>query len=161
MSLPGNIHATGLQLGGLGVMLRGPSGAGKSLLALELFDLWEARGLEALLVGDDRLDLLVDGVRLMMHGPENIEGLIELRGRGIVRRASIARCQVHVVVDMVPLLERMIEESELVTEVMGISLPRCPVPQAGIVDARHQIMLIRQALREVSAGKGQTRQKDT
>ena len=42
-----NIHATGLVLGGHGLILRGPSGAGKSLLALELLDEWEVRGLPA------------------------------------------------------------------------------------------------------------------
>ena len=33
-----NVHATGLVLGDIGVVLRGPSGAGKSLLALQLLD---------------------------------------------------------------------------------------------------------------------------
>lgn len=45
MSQPENVHATGLVLGKTGLILRGPSGAGKSLLALELLDAWEARGL--------------------------------------------------------------------------------------------------------------------
>ena len=37
-----NIHATGLVLGEIGLILRGPPGAGKSLLALELIDQWQA-----------------------------------------------------------------------------------------------------------------------
>jgi hypothetical protein len=44
----------------------------------------------------------------------------------------------------------MVEEDELVTELDGITLARCPVPKAGIVDSRHQVLLIREALRALS-----------
>jgi HPr kinase/phosphorylase len=145
-----NIHATGLVLGATGVVLRGPSGAGKSLLALELIDEWEARGLEGRLVSDDRIDIEATRTGLVMHAPKAIEGLIELRGRGIVSRPFVARAPVHLVVDLVDTLERMVEEDALVTELQGITLARCPVPKAGIVDSRHQVLLIREALRALS-----------
>jgi len=145
-----NIHATGLVLDKTGLILRGVSGAGKSLLALELLDEWEARGLDARLVGDDRIDVEATGKGLVMHAPKAIEGLIELRGRGIVSRPFVARAPVHLVVDLVDAYERMIEEDELVTELEGIALTRCPVPRAGKVDSRHQVLLIREALRALS-----------
>ncbi len=145
-----NIHATGLVLGTTGVILRGPSGAGKSLLALELIDEWEARGLEARLVSDDRIDVEATRVGLVMHAPKAIEGLIELRGRGIVSRPFVAKAPLHLVVDLVDTLERMVEEDALITELEGITLARCPVPRAGIVDSRHQVLLIREALRALS-----------
>jgi len=156
-----NVHATGLVLGKTGLILRGPSGGGKSLLALELLDTWEARGLTAKLVSDDRIDLVVEKGGLVMLAPKSIEGLIELRGRGIVSRPFTRKAPVHLVVDLVPTLERMVEEDELTTELSGIRLPRCPVPQAGIVDARHQLLLIKEALRALSPGKPAARQKDT
>ena len=156
-----NVHATGLVLGKTGVILRGPSGAGKSLLALELLDAWEARGLAAKLVSDDRIDLTVEKGGLVMLAPKSIEGLVELRGRGIVSRPFTRKAPVHLVVDLVPTLERMVEEDELTTELSGVLLPRCPVPQAGIVDARHQLLLIKEALRALSPGKPAARQKDT
>lgn len=161
MSGAGNVHATGLVLGKSGVMLRGPSGAGKSLLALELIDTWEARGLPAKLVSDDRIDLAVEKGGLVMRAPATIEGLIELRGRGIVSRPFVRTAPVHLVVDLVPALERMVEEDALVSELMGVRLPRCPVPQAGVVDARHQLLLIKEALRLLSPAKTPARQKDT
>ena len=142
-----NIHATGLVLGKVGLILRGPSGAGKSLLALELIDEWEARGLTAKLVSDDRIDIEVTPRGLVMHAPKAIEGLIELRGRGIVSRPFAAKAPLHLVVDMVDTLERMVEEDALVTELLGINITRCPVPRAGKVDSRHQLLLIREALR--------------
>jgi serine kinase of HPr protein (carbohydrate metabolism regulator) len=146
-----NIHATGLVLGGTGLILRGISGAGKSLLALELIDEWEARGLPAKLVSDDRIDIEATGKGLVMHAPKAIEGLIELRGRGIVSRPFVSKAALHLVVDLVDAYERMIEEDELVTELEGMRLARCPVPRAGKVDSRHQVLLIREALRALSS----------
>lgn len=161
MTAPQNVHATGLVLGKLGVMLRGPSGAGKSLLALELIDEWEARGLDARMVSDDRIDISVEKGKLVMLAPKSIEGLVELRGRGIVQRPFTRKATVHLVVDLVPQLERMVEEDALSVELLGIQLPRCPVPQAGIVDSRHQLLLIREAVRLLAPRKPATRQKDT
>ncbi len=161
MSRPENVHATGLVLDKTGLMLRGPSGAGKSLLALELLDAWDVRGLPAKLVSDDRIDIVAEKGGLSMLAPKSIEGLVELRGRGIVSRPFVRKAPLHLVIDLVPTLERMVEEEELVTDLLGITLPRCPVPQAGIVDARHQLLLIKEALRAVIPGKRAARQKDT
>lgn len=156
-----NIHATGLVLDGIGLILRGPSGAGKSLLALELIDEWEARGLPAQLVSDDRVDLVPGVMGLTMRAPERIAGLAELRGRGIVRRPFVAEAPLHLVIDLVDTLERMVEEDALVTELFGVTLPRAPVPRNGVVDARHQLLLIREALRALGSPRGETRQKTT
>jgi HPr kinase/phosphorylase len=145
-----NIHATGLVLDKTGLILRGPSGSGKSLLALELIDEWEARGMQALLVSDDRVDIEATGKGLTMHAPKAIEGLIELRGRGIVSRPFVASAPLHLVVDMVEGLERMVEEDALSTTLEGVTVARCPVPRAGAVDSRHQVLLIREALRALS-----------
>jgi serine kinase of HPr protein (carbohydrate metabolism regulator) len=145
-----NIHATGLVLGDTGLILRGPSGAGKSLLALELIDSWEGQGLGAKLVSDDRIDIEASGGQLTMHAPEAIAGLIELRGRGIVRRPHVGMAPLHLVVDLVETLERMVEEDALLTTLEGVTVARCPVPRAGKVDSRHQLLLIREALRALS-----------
>ena len=74
-----NIHATGLELAGTGIVLRGPSGSGKSLLALELLERATMRGEPGFLVADDRLEILRAGDRLVMRAPKAIAGLIELR----------------------------------------------------------------------------------
>jgi HPr kinase/phosphorylase len=146
-----NIHATGLVLDKTGVVFRGPSGSGKSVLALWLVDEYEVRGLDAKLVSDDRIDIEATKSGLVMYAPKAIEGLVELRGRGIVSRPFVSKAPVHLVVDMVDTLERMVEEDALVTELEGVTLPRCPVPRAGVVDARHQVLLIREALRALAA----------
>jgi hypothetical protein len=96
-----------------------------------------------------------------MQAPKTIEGLIELRGRGIVSRPFVRKAPLHLVIDLVPVLGRMIEEEELETTLLGIKLVRCPVPQAGVIDSRHQLLLIREALRGLSATKPVARQKST
>ena len=145
-----NIHATGLVLDKIGIVFRGPSGSGKSVLALQLMDEWEARGLDAKLVSDDRIDIEAGKAGLTMYAPKAIEGLVELRGRGIVSRPFVSKAPVHLVVDMVDTLERMVEEDALETKLEGVTLPRCPVPRAGIIDSRHQILLIREAIRALA-----------
>ena len=145
-----NIHATGLVLGKTGLILRGVPGAGKSLLALELIDEWEARSLSAKLVSDDRVDIEAGPKVLTMSAPKAIEGLIELRGRGIVSRPFVKSAPLHLVVDLVDDFERMVEEDALVTILEGVSIARCPVPRAGKIDSRHQLLLIREALRALS-----------
>lgn len=142
-----NIHATGIVLDGHGVLLRGPSGAGKSLLALLLLDEWEARGRPALLVSDDRVLVAAAGDTATMQAPDSIAGMIELRGRGIVRRPFAPAAPLRLVVDLVDGLERMVEEDELATSIAGVTVARCPVPRAGKIETLHQIALIREALR--------------
>jgi serine kinase of HPr protein (carbohydrate metabolism regulator) len=156
-----NIHGTALVLDGIGVLLRGPSGAGKSLLALELIDEWEVRGKAAKLVSDDRVDLVVGGKTLTLRAPKSIEGLAELRGRGIVSRPFVAEAPLHLVIDLVETLERMLEEDALSTELFGVTVPRAPVPRNGVIDARHQLLLVREAIRAVGSPRAKTRQKTT
>ncbi|MEO8884042.1 MAG: hypothetical protein ABI377_11620 [Devosia sp.] len=141
-----NIHGTGLVLDGAGILLRGPSGAGKSLLALELLDRQALRGAPGVLVADDRVDLEIEDGTVVMRPPKTIAGLIELRGRGIVRRPFVESAKLHIVVDLVDELTRMLEDDALTTDLLGVTLPRCPVPRRGVTDSAHQMLLVTEAL---------------
>ncbi len=145
-----NIHATGIRISGVGLLVRGPSGAGKSLLALELLLAAEHQGEQALLVADDRLELVVVSDGVEMCAPPEIGGKIELRGRGIVSRPHIERCRVDLVVDLVPALERMPAGDRFKTLLAGVEVARCPVPARGVVDPAHQRLLVYQALLELA-----------
>lgn len=151
MSKPKNVHGTGLLLGSTGVLLRGPSGAGKSVLALSLLDRWEGRGLPAFLVSDDRVDLVQTGRDLSMRAPESLAGLIELRGRGIVKRPHRSLVTLHLVIDLVPDLVRMLEEDAMVTDIAGVRLARAPVPAADMVSIGHQMLLVIEAIAALGA----------
>lgn len=150
MSKPKNVHGTGLLLGSTGVLLRGPSGAGKSVLALSLLDRWHLLGQPAFLVSDDRVDLVQTGRDLSMVPPDNLAGLIELRGRGIVRRPHKSLVTLHLVIDLVPELVRMLEEDAMVTEIAGSRVARAPVPAAGVIGVTHQMLLVIEAMAALS-----------
>jgi HPr kinase/phosphorylase len=142
-----NTHATGILLGDDGILLTGVSGAGKSLLALDLLEQAKLRGETALLISDDRVLLSVDEDGLVMEPPPTLEGMIELRGRGIINLPFAKKAHVHLVVDLVDEEERLLEESALTTKLHGIFVPRCPVPRRGRVDGLHQRFLVHAALR--------------
>ncbi|MGE5147594.1 MAG: HPr kinase/phosphorylase [Candidatus Eiseniibacteriota bacterium] len=89
------VHATCVEVEGMGVLLRGPSGSGKSDLALRLID-GGAR-----LVADDRTDLAVEDGRLIATCPAALAGRLEVRGVGIGSVPSVARAVVGLVVDLV------------------------------------------------------------
>jgi serine kinase of HPr protein (carbohydrate metabolism regulator) len=155
------IHGTGLVLGETGVLVRGPSGAGKSLLALWLIRDWSQRGQRALLVADDQVMVEATGAGLVMRTPPRIAGIAELRGRGIVQRAHVPEARLDLVVDLVTDWSRMVEESELLTELCQVEVARCPVPRAGLVPFEHQILLIEEAISGVTGENPAARQKDT
>lgn len=147
MKKPVNMHGTGLVLGDVGILLRGPSGAGKSVLSLALLGISEAKGQDAFLVADDRVDIVEEDGALFMLAPPQLAGLIELRGRGIVSRPHRQKAQLHLVIDLVPELVRMVEEEEFQTEILGHVMPRAPVPQAGVISLGHQELLVIEAIR--------------
>ena len=143
------LHATGVRLAGLGVLITGPSGSGKSLLALDLLDQFSLRGADALLVADDGVEIAAEAGALAMAAPDSIAGLIELRGRGIVPLPHVARARVDLVVDLVETLERMPEDAAFATTLAGVVVTRCPVPHRRDTDPVHQRLLVLAGLRAV------------
>jgi serine kinase of HPr protein (carbohydrate metabolism regulator) len=118
------VHATAVLVGSDGVLIRGESGAGKSALALTLI---EAGGR---LIADDRLTLSACNDRLVATALGTTLGLIELRGRGVIRVPHERSAVIRLVADIVDdeELERMPEDHQLTASVLGIQLPRQPVP---------------------------------
>lgn len=149
-----NAHGTGILVGDHGILLTGVSGAGKSLLALDLLEQARLRGEAALLISDDRVLLSTDEDGLVMEPPPTIEGMIELRGRGIITLPYAKLAHVHLVVDLIEEEERLLEESALTTKIHGIWVPRCPVPRRGRIDGLHQRFLVHAALRALGADIG-------
>lgn len=88
-------HATTVALGRRAVMITGPSGSGKSALALQLM----AYGLT--LVADDQshLSLGPEGA-VIIRAPDQIKGMIEARGLGLLRADTMASALLSLVVDL-------------------------------------------------------------
>ena len=72
------IHATCINLEGLGLLLRGPSGSGKSDLALRMMEN------NSQLIADDRVDLTLEEGVLVARAPSCLRGLLEVRGVGVI-----------------------------------------------------------------------------
>ena len=72
------LHATAVAINGIGVLLTGPSGSGKSDLALRLIRQ------DARLIADDRSEVLASDEGLNVAPPPTLEGMLEVRGLGIV-----------------------------------------------------------------------------
>jgi HPr kinase/phosphorylase len=101
------LHASCAARDDAGVLLLGPSGCGKSDLLLRLID----RGF--VLVADDRVDIRENTA----SAPPGLEGLVEMRGLGILRLAHRASVRLVLVCEL------------------GIPPPRLPRP------ARHELGL--------------------
>jgi HPr kinase/phosphorylase len=116
-SLPEKVHATCVEVEGLGVLLRGPAGSGKSDLALRLIDSGER------LVADDYTSVEIENNRLMARAPQSIEDLMEVRGVGVLKIGSAVKAEVGVVIDLVSSdqVERLPEDETV--EFLGKQVP--------------------------------------
>lgn len=80
------IHATCVARHGRAALLRGPSGSGKSDLAFRFLETYP----DGWLIADDQVMLAPDGEALRASPPKSLRGLLEVRGLGLVRRATPA-----------------------------------------------------------------------
>ncbi len=77
-----NLHATGIVLGTVGLLIAGPSGAGKTTLALAMIETWRRHGRFARLIADDQVFLSAANGRLLASAPPSIAGTAEIFGLG-------------------------------------------------------------------------------
>lgn len=88
-------HATLVQIDGKGVLLCGKSGTGKSDLALRLIE-----NRNAVLVADDMVELFAENGVAYGRVPDNLRGLLEVRGVGIAKYPFTNVSTVDLVVDL-------------------------------------------------------------
>ncbi|MFL9826832.1 HPr kinase/phosphorylase [Rhodoplanes sp. SY1] len=123
------LHATAVLVGRCAVLIRGPSGSGKSRLALRLIEAAGTVGGFARLVADDRTIVTAAGGRLLARPPENLAGMIEVRGLGIGRRPHEPVAVVGLVVDLAdPRAERLPDATDTVVCIEGIEMPLLRLP---------------------------------
>ena len=97
-----NIHATCVSLNNKGILLLGKSGSGKSDLALRLI---EQTG--AILISDDRTELLIKNNKITASYVDKIKGLLEVRGIGIINKNYQKETQISLVVELVDNLKKV------------------------------------------------------
>ena len=98
VSVGENLHASAIVVGQTGVLLMGPSGSGKSSTAFACLNAAVGRGWHAALVADDRTILTVSSGRCIASCPAPIQGLLELRGTGILTVPRVERAVIHLAV---------------------------------------------------------------
>jgi len=127
----GTEHATAVLAGPRALLIRGPSGAGKSKLAWQLLEAARQGKLHfAQLVADDRVALSVVNGALIAAVPDAIAGKIELRGTGVHEVPFEPFARVGLVIDLdAEDGERVPACPALQTEILGVRLPRVPVPK--------------------------------
>ena len=128
MTTSPTIHATAVLVGAKAMLIRGEPGSGKSRLALRLL---EAAGRElpfVRLVGDDRVYLESRAGRLMVRPPQELAGLLEIRGADIVRVPFEAAAVVGLVIDLGQPNDRLPAAESRKAVLEGVTLPRLAVP---------------------------------
>lgn len=83
LAVSDSVHGGLISIYGKGVLIRGESGMGKSEIALELIK----RG--HLLVADDRVDCFRIHNKIIGKAPELLNGMLEIRGIGIINVARM------------------------------------------------------------------------
>jgi len=103
-----------------GLLLRGPTGAGKSGLALALIQSgWR-------LVADDRVVVWISAGFAWGAAPQNLKGLLEVRGVGVVFSPALNFAVISAVIDAAASPEDIdrIPQSATVP-LCGVDLPAC------------------------------------
>ena len=110
------VHASAVEIGGRAVLIGGRSGQGKSDLTLRLID----RG--ARLISDDYVFVRRVEGRLLASPPAKIEGMIEVRGVGILEMEFGKDVPVALFVDLDLAPERLPTAEER-RKLAGVELP--------------------------------------
>ncbi|MEX0851964.1 MAG: serine/threonine protein kinase [Bauldia sp.] len=147
---PGSVdHASVALIGESGVLIRGASGSGKSSLLLAILS---AETGSTALVADDRVRLAAHHGRLVATCPDELAGMMEVRGTGIVRRPFVSPVVVDLVVDLAPaaVCPRLpLGEADARVAVESVVVPRVFVP-IGAVDGS---LRVNTALEQVAREK--------
>lgn len=116
------LHASAFSYQGAGCLILGKSGAGKSSLLAEVL----VHG--AKLVADDQVVLEAQNGTLAAHSVPHLEGVMELRGMGLVRLADTAASQqIHLAVTLAKGASVRLPEPEN-WEFEGVSIPHLKLP---------------------------------
>jgi HPr kinase/phosphorylase len=123
------IHASAVLVGARAMLIRGPAASGKSRLALALLDAG-AIGLLPFtrLVTDDRAHVEAVNGRLLVSPPDQLKGLIEVRGLGIRRLPFESLAVAGWVVDLAaPDADRLPQPEVEIAVIAGVAIARLAV----------------------------------
>jgi HPr kinase/phosphorylase len=118
------VHASCAVVGESGILVRGPAGSGKSTLVRDIVREGARLGRFARLVGDDRVRIGNRNGRVVATAVSPLEGLIEVRGVGLLTLPYETSVIVRCVVDLESEPPRLPEAAALAVSLCGVCLPR-------------------------------------
>jgi HPr kinase/phosphorylase len=123
------IHASAVLVGARAMLIRGPAASGKSRLALALLDAGTVGLLPfTRLVADDRAHVEAVNGRLLVSPPDQLKGLIEVRGLGIRRLPFESLAMAGWVVDLAaPDADRLPQPEAETAMIAGVAIARLAV----------------------------------
>jgi serine kinase of HPr protein (carbohydrate metabolism regulator) len=120
------VHGTAVALGGRAALLRGASGSGKSDLALRALAAPASSLVESSfgLVADDQVVIRATEDGLTVSPPQQLQGLIEVRGLGIFPVPHRSDARLSLLVDLVgPHQVERLPDPWPTDALLGVSLP--------------------------------------
>lgn len=145
------LHGDLVEIDGYGVLLTGKSGVGKSDLALRLIE-----NKNAILVADDMVRLAIRENKIYGSAPDNIKGLLEVRGVGILKYKYKDENCVDLIVNLredVSQIDRMPKKQR--QNILGVEIVQIDL-YAKESSAPDKVMTV---LRMLSAQKDNTEEK--
>ena len=107
-------------MNGKAVLIKGKSGSGKSDLALRLLTDKNVH-----LVADDVVSLFLENNKVYGKAPENLQGLLEVRGVGVVKMPYVKQATVDLVVNLVDNPEEIERMPKIAHEnILGLEIER-------------------------------------
>lgn len=132
------IHASAFVHQGMGCLVLGDSGTGKSRLMVEALELG------ARMIADDQVRLCAVNGNLIASPISKLEGVIELRGFGLVRRPDVVHSHpINLVVKLDPQASDRLPEGVEFYEFQGIKTPLRVVPPPPTVSSSTVLLYLR------------------
>ncbi len=132
------IHASAFAYEGMGCLIIGESGTGKSRLLVEAIELG------ARLIADDQVRLCAIHERLVASPLPTLEGVVELRGLGLIRRADVVHSHpIHLVLSLDATAEGERQPTEEAYEFQGTRTPMRRVPSPPILSTATALLYLR------------------
>lgn len=124
------VHASCVVWNNKGLLIRGSSGSGKSTLSRMILYEAETLNQSAFLVSDDRTLITSERGKIFAQSVPPLQGLMEVRGYGIVQVPFQEKCSIDLVIDLVENREipRYAYPEDNLAEILGLSCQRLFVP---------------------------------
>lgn len=122
------MHACALQIGGFGILICGRSGSGKTSTMLRLLEHAKLHGIDAHMISDDQVYVEQHGEGVIASPPNQIAGLVEIRGFGICKHDYLEKSEIHLAAELIDdkHIERIPDAATI--DIVGLTLPFLQLP---------------------------------